>query len=89
MATNFAETIKTKSKVTRAIVNTNFARITRQARVNVKEGFHEVVFTNVPENLNENTLTITAKGSARAKILDTKRDLQKNGDNNKYMNSSH
>ena len=68
----FAETIETKSTVTQAVVYINSAQITRQAQVNVKQGLNEVVFTNVPEDLNEDTLTVSAKGTARAKILDAK-----------------
>lgn len=68
----FAETIETESKVTEAIVYTNAAQINRQAQVDVQEGLNEVIFTNVPENLNEATLTVSAGGTARAKILDAK-----------------
>jgi uncharacterized protein (TIGR02231 family) len=68
----FAESIEVKSKVTKVTVYTNAAQITRQAQVNIKAGFNEVVFTNVPENLNEGTLTVSAKGEAQAKILDAK-----------------
>lgn len=68
----FAELVETESKVTQVIVYPNSAQVTRQAQIQLKEGFHEVVFTNVPENLNEGTLTVAAKGSARAKILDAK-----------------
>lgn len=67
-----AETIEVKSKVTKAIVYTDSARITRQAEVKLSKGLDEVIFSNVPENLNESTLTISAKGKARAKILNAK-----------------
>lgn len=66
------ETIEVESKVSKAIVYINSAQITRQARVSVKEGLNEVVFINVPENLNEATLSVSAKGAACAKILDAK-----------------
>lgn len=68
----FAETIETESKVTEAIVYTNAAQVDRRAQVDVQEGLNEVIFTNVPENLNEATLTVSAGGTARAKILDAK-----------------
>jgi uncharacterized protein (TIGR02231 family) len=68
----FCEIIEVESKVTSATVYTSSAQITRQAQVNVKAGFNEIVFTNVLENLNEETLTVSAKGQAQAKILDAK-----------------
>lgn len=68
----FADTIETESKVIAATVYTNSAQVTRAAQVDLKEGLHELVFTNVPEHLNENTLTVSAKGTARAKILDAR-----------------
>jgi len=68
----FCETIERESKVTKAIVYTDSSQITRQVEVQLKEGINEVVFSNVPENLNEGTLTVSAKGEARAKILDAK-----------------
>lgn len=68
----FAETVEVESKVAEACVYINSAQISRQAQASLKEGFNEVIFTNVPENLNEDTLTVSAKGQARAKILDAK-----------------
>lgn len=68
----FADTLEVESKVTRATVYTNSAQVTREVQVDLKEGLHEVVFTNIPEHLNENTLTVSAKGTAQAKILDAK-----------------
>ena len=68
----WSKTIEVESKVTSAIVYTNSAQITRQVEADLAEGFNEIIFSNVPENLNEGTLTVAAKGTARAKILDAK-----------------
>ncbi|MFH1245144.1 MAG: mucoidy inhibitor MuiA family protein [Candidatus Omnitrophota bacterium] len=68
----FAGVIETEAKVTSAIIYIDSAQVTRCARVNVKEGFNEILFTNVPEYLNEGTLTVSAQGSADARMLDAK-----------------
>jgi uncharacterized protein (TIGR02231 family) len=67
-----AQIIETESTVTKVIVYNDCAQISRQADLEVKEGFNEVVFTNVPERLKEDTLSVSARGTAPAKILDAK-----------------
>ena len=67
-----AEVIETASTVTKAIIYTSSAQVTREVSVNPKEGFNEVVLKDIPENLDETTLTVSAKGQAKAKILDAK-----------------
>lgn len=67
-----AEVIQTEAKVTSAILYLDSAQVTRTALVKVQEGLNEILFTNIPEHLNEGTLTVSAKGSAAAKILDAK-----------------
>ncbi|MFH1046409.1 MAG: mucoidy inhibitor MuiA family protein [Candidatus Omnitrophota bacterium] len=70
--TAFAETLEVESRVVAATIYPDSAQITRQAKVNLKTGSSEVVFTNIPEYLDENTLTVSASGTAVAKILDAK-----------------
>lgn len=67
-----AEVIQTEAKVTSVILYLDSAQVTRTASVKVQEGLNEILFTNIPERLNEGTLTVSAKGSAEAKILDAK-----------------
>lgn len=52
----YGEVIEAESKVTAAVIYTDSAQVTREAEVNLKAGFNEVTFVNVPENLNEATL---------------------------------
>lgn len=69
---SFCESLEVVSKVAEATIYASSAQITRQAEVNVKEGINEIVFANIPENLDESTLTVSAIGQAKAKILDAK-----------------
>jgi len=67
-----ADVVEVQSRVSKAIVYRDCAQVTRQAQADVKEGTAEIVFANVPENVSEDTLTVSARGTAEATIVDAK-----------------
>jgi len=57
--------------VTAVAIYQNSAQVTRSAEVTLKQGVNEVVFQNIPENLDESTINVSAQG-VKARILDAK-----------------
>jgi uncharacterized protein (TIGR02231 family) len=70
--TVLGEEITADSKVARVTIYSDSALISREASVNLKEGAQEIVFPNIPEGIDEGTLSVGAEGAARAKLLGAK-----------------
>jgi len=58
------------STITAVTVYTDRAVVTRTATVDLAGGTTELVFTNLPEALNERSLQVSGRGTAQALILD-------------------
>ena len=58
------------SKISAVTVYTDRAVVTRSAAMEVPAGLTEVVFANLPQALNEQSLQVSGKGTASATILD-------------------
>lgn len=65
----FAAEIKAESRLTEITVYPDSALVTRTARLEVSAGESRAVFTDIIPAIDENTLKISAEGSAQAKIL--------------------
>jgi uncharacterized protein (TIGR02231 family) len=59
-----------KSAITAVTVYQDRAVVTRTAGTDLAAGLTELVFDNLPETLNEQSLQVTGKGTAQATILD-------------------
>ena len=64
-----AETFSPESRVSAVTVHPNLAIVTREAEVKLTPGEHEIVFSPLPESLDENSLQVEGAGS-KAIILD-------------------
>jgi len=64
----FGETIKADSKIAQVIVYTDSALIMRQANLKLSEGEHQIVFSDIIPDVDENSLTVSGKGTAQVKI---------------------
>jgi len=58
------------SRISAVTVYTDRAVVTRTATVNLTGGVTELVFPNLPQSLNEQSLQVSGKGTAQALILD-------------------
>ncbi|MCF7688000.1 MAG: mucoidy inhibitor MuiA family protein [Cephaloticoccus sp.] len=58
------------SRISAVTVYTDRAVVTRTATVNLTGGVAELVFANLPQTLNEQSLQVSGKGTAQALILD-------------------
>jgi hypothetical protein len=58
------------STITAVTVYTDRAVVTRSASVELVGGVTELVFANLPQALNEQSLQVSGKGTAQATILD-------------------
>ncbi len=68
-ASVWADTIDTASLISQAVVYPSSARVTRVAKVTLKEGLQTVRFTGVQPVFDENSLSVAGKGTASVKIL--------------------
>ena len=66
---SFAEDLSSESNITEVTVYPGSARVTRQANVDLSIGEHSVVFEGIIPQLDENSLTVTGKGTAGVKIF--------------------
>ncbi|MEI6438038.1 MAG: mucoidy inhibitor MuiA family protein [Candidatus Omnitrophota bacterium] len=64
-----ADKVDTVSAISQAVVYPSSARVTRVAKVSLKEGLQTVRFTGVVPSFDENSLSVSGKGSASVKIL--------------------
>ncbi len=64
-----ADMVGTSSAITQAVVYPDTARVTRTAKVELKEGVQTVVFKGVQPNFDENSLSVSGVGTASVKIL--------------------
>ncbi len=64
--------LKVKSKVVEATIFKNRALITRQGEINLPKGKSEVIFSNLPADLQNSSVRISAEGKGVIKILDVK-----------------
>lgn len=64
-----AETFSPESRVSAVTVHPNLAIVTREAEVKLTPGEHEIVFSPLPDSLDENSLQVEGAG-AKALILD-------------------
>ena len=70
MATNgHTDEIAAESVIKQAVVYPSSARVTRVAKVSLKEGSQTVKFNGVQPGFDENSLSVSGKGTAVAKIL--------------------
>ncbi len=67
-----AEEITVESKVVKATIYSDSALLSREATLNLKKGMQEVIFSDVPEGIDEGTLSVSAEGQARARLLGAK-----------------
>ncbi|MBM3253537.1 MAG: mucoidy inhibitor MuiA family protein [Candidatus Omnitrophica bacterium] len=67
-----AEELAVDSKAVRVTIYSDSALITREASVSLKEGIQDVVFSKIPEGIDEGTLSVSAEGTAKAKLLGAK-----------------
>ncbi|HEX9782114.1 MAG TPA: mucoidy inhibitor MuiA family protein [Opitutaceae bacterium] len=67
-----AAPIPADSSITKAIVYEDRAIITREARVELATGSHEVLFAALPGSLNPDLLHVSGSGIATASILDVR-----------------
>ncbi|MBP6508443.1 MAG: DUF4140 domain-containing protein, partial [Opitutaceae bacterium] len=58
------------SAISAVTVYTDRAVVTRTATVDLPGGISELVFANLPQALNEQSLQVSGKGTAQALILD-------------------
>jgi len=65
---SFADVVKTDSKIAQVIVYTDSALIMRQANLKLSEGEHQIVFSDIIPDVDENSLTVSGKGTAQVKI---------------------
>lgn len=63
-----AQSIVADSKIISATVYTDSALITRSAQIALNEGMNQVEFNHIIPEVNENTLTVSGKGTAEARI---------------------
>lgn len=68
-AAGFAVELKTESRLTEVVVYPDSALVTRTARLEVPVGESRVFFSDIIPSIDENTLKVSAAGSAQAKIL--------------------
>lgn len=64
----YAQSIVADSKIISATVYTDSALITRSAQIDLSEGMNQVEFSRLIPEINENSLTVSGKGTAQAKI---------------------
>ncbi|MBF0122657.1 MAG: DUF4140 domain-containing protein, partial [Candidatus Omnitrophica bacterium] len=64
-----AEEILVDSVIKQAVVYPSSARVTRVAKVSLKEGSQLIKFKGVQPGFDENSLSVSGKGTASAKIL--------------------
>ena len=64
-----AEEITVDSVIKQAVVYPSSARVTRVAKVSLKEGSQTIKFKGVQPGFDENSLSVSGKGTAVAKIL--------------------
>ncbi len=64
----FGEILKPESKIVEVTVYPGSALVKRLAEVNLTKGVHSVVFSNIIPEVDENTLTVSGKGTADVKI---------------------
>jgi uncharacterized protein (TIGR02231 family) len=64
-----AETIAANSKISAVTVYPGSARITRTSQVELTSGTHSIVYEGIVPVFDENSLTVSGKGTARVKIL--------------------
>jgi hypothetical protein len=63
---------KTDSKVISATVFKNRALVTREAEINLSKGMHSIIFSNLPDDLIDESVRIATGGSNAVKVLDVK-----------------
>ncbi|MDO8550751.1 MAG: DUF4140 domain-containing protein [Ignavibacteria bacterium] len=63
---------KVDSKVISATVFKNRALVTREAQLDISKGKHKLTFSNLPVDLQNESVRISAEGSGVTKILDVK-----------------
>ena len=64
----FGEMLKPESKIVEVTVYPGSALVKRAAQVNLSKGVHQVVFSEIIPEVDENTLTVSGKGTADVKI---------------------
>lgn len=65
----FADEIPADSRIASVTVYPDSALLTRTAHLKVTPGSHQIVFSDIIPNLDENTLKVSGAGTARVKIL--------------------
>ena len=66
------EDIKVDSKVVAATVFKNRALVTREAELDLSNGMHKLTFSNLPSDLQNESVRVSATGNGIIKILDVK-----------------
>ena len=64
-----AEIIDSDSVITQAVVYPSSARVTRTAKIMLKEGLQSIRLKGVPLSFDANSLSVSGKGTATARIL--------------------
>ena len=65
----FGETIKADSKIVQVTAYPDSALITRSANLKLSAGEQQIVFSDIIPDVDENSLTVSGKGSAQVKIF--------------------
>lgn len=65
----FADVVKADSKIAQVTVYTDSALIMRQANLKLSEGEHTIAFADIIPDVDENSLTVSGKGTAEVKIF--------------------
>lgn len=65
----FGETTKADSKIVQVTTYPDSALITRAANLKLSTGEHQIVFSDIIPDVDENSLTVSGKGSAQVKIF--------------------
>lgn len=68
----FTQTITVDSKVVEATVFKDRAMVIRSADANLKKGENRIIFSNLPTDIKDETVRISAEGNGEIKILDVK-----------------
>ena len=65
----FGETIKPDSKITDVTVYPDSALVKRMASLSLAKGEHQIIFSDIIPDIDENSLNVAGKGEAQVKIF--------------------
>jgi uncharacterized protein (TIGR02231 family) len=69
---SFAADLKPETVITDVVVYPGTARVTRELKTDVTEGMHNILFSDIKPDIDENSLTVSGEGTAKVKIYGAK-----------------